>query len=1017
MKFRFFDIWQATGFLTTVLFLLTALPTIPNCTAAEKFTEIEANSNDAATRASIAKSYGNLPLSFEVNNGQMDDAVKFISRGNGYTLFLTSTEAVLSLRRGSLKEKLQESRRNSKANKSRPAANDVVRLMAIGANPSPKITGLEELPGKSNYFIGKDAAKWRANVSNYEKVKIENAYPGIDLVYYGNQRQLEYDWIVNPGAHPKTIRFAIEGKANLKVNAQGDLILDEKSNLRLNKPFIYQKRAGSRTEIAGRYILLGKREIGFQMERYDASLPLVIDPVLSYSTYLGGAGNDFVQGIAVDSSGNAYIVGETQSTDFPTADPLQANGGGYSDAFVTKLNASGSALVYSTYLGGTGDTDSGLGITVDTSGCAYVTGRTDSSDFPTASPFQASQHGNGDAFVTKLNASGSVLVYSTYLGGTGSEYGVGIAVDTSDNAYVTGYTYSTDLPTANPFQANRGGSYDAFVTKLNASGSALIYSTYLGGSEFDEGWGIAVDSSGCAYVTGHAYSIDFPTANAFQSSHGGGDEENDAFVTKLNASGSALLYSTYLGGSSFDMSRSIAVDSSGNAYVTGYTGSTNFPTANPVQSNHGGGYSDAFVTKLSTSGSALLYSTYLGGSGSDSGDGIAVGSSGNAYVTGYTGSSNFPTASPFQASNNGDDDAFITKLNTSGSSLLYSTYLGGSGGDSSRGIVVDSYGNVYVTGVTTSADFPAANAFQSSNSGGFDAFVMKINLSRIVFGDFDGDGISDITVWRSTNGVWYSLPSNSPGSYTGSSWGVESDHPVAGDYDGDGKSDIAVWRPSEGVWYVLPSNSPATYTAIPWGLNSDIPVHGDYDGDGTDDIAVWRSDTGTWYILPSGSPGTYTSMQWGMNTDTTVPADYDGDGKADAAVWRLGTWYILKSSVPDTYSSTEWGMSSDIPVPGDYDADGKTDIAVWRPSTGVWYILPSSTPEDYTAISWGMDGDAPVLSDIDGDGRADISVWRPSDGTWYLLPSNSPGTYTATQWGVETDVPISSLTGILRAIP
>jgi hypothetical protein len=294
------------------------------------------------------------------------------------------------------------------------------------------------------------------------------------------------------------------------------------------------------------------------------------------------------------------------------------------------------------------------------------------------------------------------------------------------------------------------------------------------------------------------------------------------------------------------------------------------------------------------------------------------------------------------------------------------------------------------------------------------ALSSPITVPEAEDSDMDGDGKADLTVFRPSSGVWYTIPSKSS-NYTSTQWGVQSDVPVLGDYDGDGKSDVAVWRPSAGVWYILPSGTIGTYTATAWGLPSDIPVPGDYDGDYKDDIAVWRPSTGVWYVLPSGSPGTYTATQWGVNTDIPVPGDYDGDGKADIAVWRpsSGIWYVLTSSVPGSYTSTQWGMSTDNPTPGDYDRDGKTDIAVWRPSTGVWYVLPSGSPGTYTATQWGVNTDIPVPGDYDGDGKADIAVFRPSNGIWYILPSTAPGTYGAIQWGISTDVPLSSITGIL----
>ncbi len=606
-------------------------------------------------------------------------------------------------------------------------------MKLLGSNPHAQVAGLEELPGKSNYFMGSDPKKWRTHIPTYRKVAYRQMYPGIDLVYYGNQRQLEYDFVVAPGADPKAITLGIEGTVGarhglpLRIDSQGDLVVStEGVEIRFRKPRVYQTDNGQptpdpglRTLVDGRYVLKGKHEVGFQVAPYDTTRALVIDPVLSYSTYLGGSDFDVGLGIAVDFMDNTYVTGFTCSTNFPTANAFQATLGGSCDVFVTKLNPAGSALLYSTYLGGSGF-DAGLGITVDRFGNAYVAGDTDSSDFPTANPVQATLGGGCDAFVTKLNRTGSALLYSTYLGGSGLDFARGITVDRFGNAYVTGETVSPDFPTANPLQANLGGDLDAFVTKLNPAGSALLYSTFLGGSDRDVGFGIAADRFGNAYVTGETFSIDFPTANPLQVSLAG---DLDAFVTKLNPAGSALLYSTYLGGSGTDVANAIAVDQFGNAYVAGETFSPDFPTANPLQAILVGGL-DAFVTKLNPAGSALLFSTYLGGSGDDEAFGIAVGNV-NVYVTGLTDSPDFPMANPLQAILGGGTDAFVTKLNPVGSALLFSTYLGGSGGDEAFGIAVGNV-NVYITGFTDSTDFPTAHPVQASLGGDFDAFVTKL---------------------------------------------------------------------------------------------------------------------------------------------------------------------------------------------------------------------------------------------------------------------------------------------------
>ncbi|MBI4166047.1 MAG: SBBP repeat-containing protein [Acidobacteria bacterium] len=680
----------------------------------------------------------------------------------------------------------------------------------MGANPSAAVTGLDELPGKSNYFIGNDPKKWRTNVRNYAKVKYQSVYPGIDLVYYGNQGQLEYDFVVAPGANPNAIKFQIEtqtapsrpaerdatpllseertkgwadpglatpllgkegdsGWSNPKpaigrIEATGDLVIStEAGDVRFRKPVVYQPVAppfraapvaamspspgGGETPLQpnpkskienpklpdARFVLLAENRVGFELGSYDKSRPLVIDPVLIYSTYLGGTDSEYPAGIAADSSGDAYVTGQTYSTDFPTQNPLQGNSAVGVESFVTKLSASGDALVYSTYLGGSGN-DSASAITVDAAGNAYLTGGTDSPDFPIVNAIQATISGGADVFVAKLNAAGNALVYSTFLGGSpdnfhnGNDYGSGIAIDSSGNVYVVGPTTSANFPTLNPIQANHGGgTADAFVTKVNDAGSALVYSTYLGGTQDDYALGIVVDTTGGASVTGYTNSTNFPAVNPIQSPYGGGD--NDAFVAKLNAAGSALVYSTYLGGADNDVSAGIALDSTGNAYVTGYTSSADFPTQNPLQGNYAGD-TDGFVTKLSAAGDVLLYSTYLGGTLNEYFSGIAVDNAGNAYISGRTSSRDFPTVNPIQAAQApGYYDAFVATLNNSGSGLIQSTYYGGSSDEVSPRIAVDGSGYAYITGVTFSSDFPILNPLQPALVGiNGDAFVTKLSL-------------------------------------------------------------------------------------------------------------------------------------------------------------------------------------------------------------------------------------------------------------------------------------------------
>ncbi len=812
------------------------------------------------------------PMMFEPNLGQTDARVKFLSRGPGYTLFLTPSEAVLSMRSPSNNFRphaLRSSRANSRepgfgiARAAATRRNDrkkegaglsaVVRIALKGAASSPQIVGVDTTAGKSNYFIGNDARKWHTDVPNYAKVELKGVYPGIDLVYYGgSQTQLEYDFRLAPGADPNAIRLGFRGARNLMLDQRGDLIVKAGGQkLVEHAPVIYQEIGGQRRMVAGGWQLHGPREASFRVASYDGAKPLVIDPVLVYSTYLGGTGDCDVEGISgdclgdggivsyVDSSGNAYVSGTAYSTDFPTTSGVfqttnNGAGNGTANVFVTKLNGTGSGLLYSTYLGGSGvcgaDGESGFcsgdfGIInhVDSSGNAYVSGTTYSTNFPTTNgAFQTTNNGAANAtvntFVTKLNATGSALIYSTYLGGSGvcnangesglcqGDFGHIAYVDSSGNAYLSGYAFSNNFPTTTvAFQStnNAAGNHtsNAFITKLNATGSGLLYSTYLGGSGVcganggcsgDVAAGALVDASGSAYVAGYANSTNFPTTTgAFQTTNNAaGKATSNVFVTKLNATGSGLLYSTYLGGSGVCDANGLSgscqgdtgnidyLDSSGNAYVAGYTFSTNFPTTigafQTINNGAGNATSNVFVTKLNPSGSGLLYSTYMGGSGVCGADGLAgfcegeenafayVDSSGNAYVSGATYSTNFPTTTgAFQTTNNGASnetaDVFVTKLNATGSGLLYSTYLGGSGvcdangqlgnclGDFGSVSYVDSSGNAYVSGATYSTDFPTTTgAFQTTNNGAGNAtanvFVTKLNAtgSALIYSTYLG---------------------------------------------------------------------------------------------------------------------------------------------------------------------------------------------------------------------------------------------------------------------------------------
>jgi photosystem II stability/assembly factor-like uncharacterized protein len=571
------------------------------------------------SREKAAEVYGGLPIGFEANCGQADPQVKYLSRAGRCNLFLTAKEAVINL---------PESTRPSSHDGKSDSANAnpqscMLRMKLVGASNATRITALEELPGKTNYFIGNDPKKWRTNVPTYSSVKFQNIYPGVDVVYYGTRRELEYDFIVAPGASFKPIGLTFEGARRIRLDASGDLLIETPiGEIRQHKPLIYQQASGVKQAISGRYVMRGEREVGFEVGGYDPSRAMVIDPVFVYSTSIGGLDNDSANAVAVDAAGNAYLTGTTASLDFPTVNPFQRNIGlpavyvrVPTDAFVAKLNPSG-ALLYSTYLGGI-SSDTANGIAVDSTGNAYVTGFAASGDFPTtAGAFQTKASSGGDAFITKLNPAGNALSYSTYLGGstspgfsTAANVGRGIAVDQEGSAYVAGYTFSESFPLKKPAQGqfNKGFEFgfdclhfslaptreDAFVTKLDPLGAGLVYSTYLGGSNTDEAYGIAVDSSGSAYVTGTTCSFDFPNSTSSN------DTAAAAFLVKLSPSGKTFVYARSFGGRGNDFGNGVAVDSEGNAYVTGQTDSDDFPTT-----------PSAFQPRL---GGSVLYATTDGG--------------------------------------------------------------------------------------------------------------------------------------------------------------------------------------------------------------------------------------------------------------------------------------------------------------------------------------------------------------------------------------------------------------------
>ena len=747
----------------------------------------------AAAKAAAAKetprwreAYGKLPLSFEENQGQTAEEVRYLAHGTGYELFLTPHEALLALR-SRRKYDLSPLHRTASLRAMRKARKagqlTALRIQFEGANLHPAVNGMGRLPARTNYFLGNDPKKWHTDVPSYGRVKYEGVYPGIDVVFYGNQGKLEYDFLVAPGADPEAIQLKIAGARKMRLNSRGSVVLSvAASEVELQKPRIYQMIDGKRRLIEGRYVVAADHRVRFSVAHYDRSKPLVLDPVLNYSTYLGGSGEDTGHAIAVDGAGNAFVAGQTLSADFPGAANNCAGA-----SFVAELDPTGTNLLYATYLAGstTGSGENAFGIAVDPSGKVYVTGVTFATDFPTTSANALNagplaSNDNGTAYLTKLDptVSGpSGLIYSTYIGGTGGDHANSVAVDAVGNAYVVGLTDSPDFPTNNPFQsALSNTSGNAFLTRIDTTqlqDASLIYSTYLGGNGAnagvvlgygDEGFGVAADSSGNAYVVGTTTSTDstFTTsATAYQSAPPANTAVS-VFVSRIDTTQvgpASLIYSTYLAGSIADLGFAIALGPNNVAYVTGTTSSTDYPFPGATTGafdTSGSGNGKAFITLVDTTQSGLSsvpYSTYLGGTGGpyggDYGYAIKVDASGNAYVAGTTFSTDFAGAGTLKTLGafrptllNPNGEAFIAKLHPAGSGqgdLLYATYFGGSTGmsqDSIYGIAIDSASppNAYITGETSSTDLPvSASAFQTTlnetgGSGIVDAYVAKLTL-------------------------------------------------------------------------------------------------------------------------------------------------------------------------------------------------------------------------------------------------------------------------------------------------
>lgn len=932
-------------------------------------------------------------------------------------------------------------------------------MKIVGANSDATITPEGDLEGKTNYIIGNNPQDWKTDIANFSKIRYAEIYDGVDVVFYGNQRNLEYDFIVQPNVSTDKIELSFDGAKNVELADNGDLVFKfDDGELRQHKPIAYQKINGERKEIAANYTI-ANWQIGFEVGEYDKSQPLIIDPVLSYSTFLGGSGDfglggDSGRGIAVDPSGNAYVVGFTNSvTQFPLVGAFQSQiVTNLQAAFVTKINSAGTAFVYSTYLNGTqlnnqnGHT-TGFDIAVDTAGKAYVVGVTQACNFPTTAgaylpanppPGNGPGCGNGIAgFLTKFNAAGNGLEYSTYIASPTNFafYGEGccpevrgVAVDAGGNAYVTGFTNQTTFPTtAGAFRPApvAAAGFDVFVMKFNPAGSGLVYSTFLGasntqqadafGRQGSESFSIALDAGGNAVVSGHTTATNLPLAgNAPQTSYAG---FRDGFIAKLNSTGTGLIYSTYLGGSDRDGEpANVALDSGGNAYVSMNTKSFNFPvTPTAFRPFPAGDQAFAGLVKLNANG-GLVYSTFVGAGNGDLGvSDVAVDADGNAYITGGGGLLAIHGVNSLFPNGRG----FVTKFNANGTGLFFGSYLDGTGagGTYIRSIALDGGGNAFVTGNTNVMNFPTtAGAPQTTNRGGGsfegnagDAFISRIGLTGT---DCPAITINPQPLRLPIRGQSYSQQLTASGGtapYTFSMFPNVSQNQLpftttlsaTGLISGPINSGVGDIRRAA----IQVTDANGCVGVRPYFFRTFNGIRPfDFDGDFKADISVFRPSNSVWYRLNSFRNISFQAVQFGVSGDIPASGDFDGDGTFDISIYRpsTGAWWRIES-LTGNIAMIQFGLNGDIPTVGDFDGDGRSDIAVYRPSTGIWYLLQSQA--GFFATQFGLSGDRPVVGDYDGDGRSDICIFRPSDGNWHRLNSSN-GQYVVIPFGLNGDIPV-----------
>jgi uncharacterized repeat protein (TIGR01451 family) len=990
-----------------------------------------------------------VPVYFIENQGQAPSSIRFMAKGSGVTAYFSAGEAQFRM------------------------AGASVRLNFEGANPAARVEGTDHLPSYVNFLIGA-RENWRMDVPTYGAIRYRELYPGIDMTYGGTGRDLKSEFVVAPGADTARIRLRYLGTGDLRIEDGGELVIplsarkdggEGARELREQAPTLYQEYNGKRVPVDGRFVLLDGHCVGFTVGKYDLARPLVIDPVLSYSTLLGGSGFDSATAMVVDSAGSAYVAGFTDSYDLPAASPEQNFNAGGNDAFVAKLNPAGNGLIYCTYVGGTGD-DRAYGIAVDASGSAYLTGTTASTNFPVRNALQPKLAGGRNAFVAKLSPAGNVLVFSTYLGGNGSDTGYGVALDSIGNAYIVGDTTSINFR-ASGLQRGYHGAQDAFVAKLSADGSRLVYSTYLGGGNTDHGAAIAVDLGGSAYVTGSTWSTDFPVANALQSANAGGQ---NAFLARFSADGNTLLFSTYLGGSGGTVAYpetgpAIALDGQGNAYITGVTSSTDFPSLHALQSARAG-ITDAFVSKVSASG-VLTYSTYLGGSGVEIGNAIVVDSNGGAYVAGYTYSTDLPVVNALQPVMAGDCDAFLAYLSPAGDLLSYLSYLGGNGADTATALALDQAGAVYVAGWTQSSNFPLLNPYQSTNAGNYGAYVTKmviitpptnLSVTKTHGGSFTqgqngaaysvtvsngagaraSSGTVTVTEWIPTGLTLVSMSGTGWTCPGGGTTCARSDALTGG---GSYPAITVIVNVSPGVPPQLTNqvsvsgggsaaasaSDPTTVAALcSYRLSPNSALVAFNSGTGA--LSVTASAACPWIALSDISWIIVTSGASGSGNGTvgySFAANPSGAPRSGTLTSAGQTFTLTQAGVPIGpanvtskvgvfggglwFLATDTGAVSEVigfggpaSTPVTGDWDGTGTNKIGVFDHGLWF-LANSAGGIFKIVGFGSSAATPVVGDWDGNGTTNIGVF--DHGLWFLA-NDAGGIYKILVFGSATAIPV-----------